>query len=587
MVYLSLSIAVLLIGPIAHYFSKENDKLMRFIDAACSTVIVVLIFIEILPELYIQAGWIIIVPVLLGLLLPGFIEKRFRKLREGAHKTTFVLAVLGLVVHTMIDGVALEEEIYGESHHISALLPLSILLHRLPVSLIVWWLLRPRYSLLVSWAVLLTMAIGTVLGFTLGQQFTTVFSGLSSILFQGLVLGALLHVIFHRIEHKSPHNDRYSGLGAALGLVVIALLFIEHHNLNSPVMNSIYGLLIESAPALLLGYLLAGLVNVMMKDKHISWLKRGGPGRQAVKGMAVGLPIPVCSCGVVPIYDGLVRKGVPMSAGVAFLIATPELGIDALILSLPLLGAEMTAIRVVGAAILALTVGWLMGVFKNKNHHQDQARHEHKEKLSIRQKVRKAFYFGFVEVVDHTAPWLLLGIIAAAMVQTFVDFTFIGTLPMALAVAAFAVAGIPVYVCASGATPLVAIFLLKGVSPGAALAFLLTGPATNVTTFGVLSGLHGKKLTFIFSLLIICISIGLGIAVDMVFAGYNFSFQAMTTKEEINGWQMAAVGLLTLIFAYSFIRRGPRDFLREIVIPFGSHSHSHAHSHGHNHDHSH
>ena len=150
-------------------------------------------------------------------------------------------------------------------------------------------------------------------------------------------------------------------------------------------------------------------------------------------------------------------------------------------------------------------------------------------------------------------------------------------LPGAVEVVFFALLGLPIYVCASGATPIVAVLLMTGVSPGAALAFLLTGPATNISTYGILSKLHSRRIAFVFGAATTVMAILLGIALDTWFAGIETLGPEAIHQEEVPLWEYLALGALLLVFLSSVFRRGARGFMSEVVSGFGSHSHDHAH----------
>ena len=149
----------------------------------------------------------------------------------------------------------------------------------------------------------------------------------------------------------------------------------------------------------------------------------------------------------------------------------------------------------------------------------------------------------------------------------------------------FALLGLPVYVCAAGATPLVAVFLLSGVSPGAALAFLMTGPATNVSTFGVLSQLHGKKLAAVFGLLTMAIAILCGVMTNHLFSADTLSIPDSIHQEENSIIEFFSLGLLISAFLFSISKQGARQFINQLGLP--NHDHDHDHDHGHNHGHQH
>ncbi len=144
--------------------------------------------------------------------------------------------------------------------------------------------------------------------------------------------------------------------------------------------------------------------------------------------------------------------------------------------------------------------------------------------------------------------------------------------------------GLPVYVCASGATPIVAVLLINGVSPGAALAFLLTGPATNVSTFGILSRLHNRNVAFVFGITTMSIAVGLGMLVNIAWPDMAL-LTAADLDLENHGWiQQISLVLLFAIFLVSLLRSGARGFVGEVTsnFQFGmGHAHNHDHSHNH------
>ena len=182
--------------------------------------------------------------------------------------------------------------------------------------------------------------------------------------------------------------------------------------------------------------------------------------------------------------------------------------------------------------------------------------------------MRKALGVGLGEVVDDTAPWILAGLGVAAVATPFLEGTPspLAAIPPGIDVMLFAILGVPTYVCASAATPLVAVLLIGGLSPGAALAFLITGPATNITTFGVLARLHGRGTAATFSLAIIGASVGLGFLVNGFFAGIPRVSLESLTLETASTYKIAAVIGLVLAFSASLLRKGPRGFLAELTF---------------------
>jgi uncharacterized membrane protein YraQ (UPF0718 family) len=475
-------------------------------------------------------------------------------------------------------------------------LPLAVILHRFPVGLTIWWLLRPANPLWVPLAVLVGLAVSTAVGFFWGGEVTTNLSGQGVAWFQALVAGSLLHVVLHRPharssedccaaeappahschdDHEAPAsaNSWWAGLGGLAGALLLVLLlgqdFFQPHGTGDHSFAANLRLLaLKSAPALLLAYAMAGLMNSFLPRSSIGWMRRGGNWSQALRGMAVGLPFPICSCGVVPLFRTLVQRGAPPAGAIAFLIATPELGMDAVLLSIPLLGSEMTVLRVVAAGLVALVVGAVVGGWAARFPATSSSALATEEPPAART-VWGRFLAGqkrsFGEGLDNTAPWIVLGLVVAALLGPVLEDGWLRNIPAFAQVPLFAVAGIPMYVCASGATPLVAVLLFGGVSPGAALAFLLTGPATNVTTFGVVAGIYGRKLALGFSLSMVLFPILLGYATNWIASSMPGIGVAAFHDHAGSSLEYACLILLGAAFLQSFVRRGPRRFLAEII----------------------
>ncbi len=360
----------------------------------------------------------------------------------------------------------------------------------------------------------------------------------------------------------------FSSYGA---LLVILLILVEVFYFLEPeakasflkVGNTFWLLFKESSIPLLLAFSFAGLMTSFIKPGHMRWLGRGNRLTQTSKGVAFGLPLPICSCGVLPLYQSLIQKGAPVSAAVAFLIATPEIGLDAIFLSFALLGPEVTLIRIVAAFVLALLVGILFSyLFKTKKNQEFERPEE--PNISFKEKLRMGLNYGFKDLLDHTIPWILVGLVVAAVLENFISYDFFSSWSSVQQVLVFSIIGIPLYVCASGATPLAAILLSKGVSTGAIIAFLLAGPATNISTFGILNRLHGKKFALLFGFGVLLIAIGMGLFIDFM----AFPIEKVTPSEIMEHSSLAqelASVVLALLILLSFVRQGFRHFIEQLI----------------------
>lgn len=386
----------------------------------------------------------------------------------------------------------------------------------------------------------------------------------------------------------------FAGMGAVIGLVLVALLADTHMPLQRSLggidfVNTFTTLTLESAPALLLAFALAGLVQVYLPQASLGWMRTGRPWRDSMRGVLFGLPLPICSCGVIPLYRSLINRGVPAAAAMAFLVATPELGLDAVLISLPLLGADMTVARVVASVAVALVVGAVVGTMADSVRAGVPAIASYGTQDVVRStfwyRVRVGLRFGFGEIVDHIGPWLLLGLVIASFAEPLIEGEWITSLPFGVDVALFAVLGMPVYVCASGATPLIAVLIHKGISPGAALAFLLAGPATNVTTFGVLGNLHSRRIALLFAGTIAGMAIVLGLGLNLILDDVTGIELHESAEHEYGLFPILCLVALTLVFVASILRQGPRNFIGQVIAPFKD-DHDHDHNHDHDHDHS-
>ncbi|MEM7676745.1 MAG: permease, partial [Myxococcota bacterium] len=383
-------------------------------------------------------------------------------------------------------------------------------------------------------------------------------------------------------DHATASDDRSTSTwGAASGTLAGLLTLFAYVTQTAPdavernvstFLTTLSVLVLESAPALLIGYAMAGLMPFLLTSVRMESLNRKSRLQQSLRGVAFGLPMPVCSCGVLPLYESLIRRGAPPVAALAFFIATPELGLDAVLLSVPLLGLPLTIARVAAAFVVALLVAVLVGTRLSSASSTTDSTPERPDSRSLGARVRAGLHFGFVEVFDHTMPWISLGLIIAAMAEPLLSHGAIQHIPAAVQVPVAAMVGIPVYVCASGATPVAALALHKGLSAGAAIAFLIAGPATNITTFGVLARLHGRKTAIIFGGAVTLFAVLAGWSVDAFGVATVPLLEAQVDSgahESPFAW--LCVGILVVLAVASLYRQGPRGALRQIIEPIHAH----------------
>jgi uncharacterized membrane protein YraQ (UPF0718 family) len=588
----------LALGPALYGAAGVAGHMMAALDGFAFVAIAGLVVLHIVPESVALAGWIAVLFVAIGIWLPTLIEHRLRSLARQVHAVSLVFGLLAIAAHAFTDGLALGTDAGvvstdGVDHE--HMLPMAVVVHRLPVGLTVWFLLRPVYGLRVALGALGMMAAATTAGFLSGDAMLSILESRLWGLVQAVVAGSLLHVVLHRSYPVDaaglPASARrvQSGIGAVAGLLLLGTTVVGH-DLGQTFEEGLRVFVVlarESAPALLLAYVAAGLVYGLLPRGTVQWMGRGSSLSQAMRGVGFGLPLPICSCGVVPLYRSLVTAGVPATAAMAFLVATPELSLDAILISLPLLGGEFTVVRIVAAAIVALVAGWVVGSLARAygGPFTGAAAATTPEPLATR--LRRGLAQGLGEVVDTTAPWILVGLGLAALAHSLVGGRWGEIIPAGYEVELFALLGMPVYVCASGATPLVAVLIHNGVSPGAALAFLLTGPATNLTTLGVLTRLHGRRTALLFAAGVVVTALILGRLVNGL-TGITGAVPDLASHDEHPAlWQEVSLWLLAALFLASLVRQGPRAFVGELFEADGDGRDGDGAGHDHQHDHDH
>jgi uncharacterized membrane protein YraQ (UPF0718 family) len=390
----------------------------------------------------------------------------------------------------------------------------------------------------------------------------------------------------------------------------------------TPLLLACWHMLVEMAPYMCLGFFMAGVLHIFVSPRLIYRYLGKGRVKSVLYATLLGIPLPLCSCGVLPTAAGLKRQGANDGASMAFMIATPETGVDSMAVTYALLDPIMTLFRPVAAFITAIFAG-LSQNFLGDSKVSDQAEIEpdlackidnccdgrgcppeiHRHHHTFWEKLRACFSYGFGEILDDISKWLILGVVIAGVISVLVPESFMQTYLGGgiQSMLIMLVVGIPFYICATSSTPIAAALILKGVSPGAALVFLLAGPATNAATISVVYGLFRKRATVIYLASIAVCAIIMGLLLDEVYAWLQVSAASVAGDygESLHHWigdVIAAV--LLLLIVNSLFQRWKRKCKGEPTCCAHSHSatcgHDHGHSHGdaenccgHDHDHSH
>jgi uncharacterized membrane protein YraQ (UPF0718 family)/copper chaperone CopZ len=278
------------------------------------------------------------------------------------------------------------------------------------------------------------------------------------------------------------------------------------------------------APYLLLGFTVAGLLSVVISPE---WIERhlGGNGLgQVFKASLFGVPLPLCSCGVIPVAASLRRHGASKGATTAFLLSTPQTGVDSIAVTYGLLGPFLAVVRPVAALITGVFGGGLVQAFDGNeaevSDSDDGASCSDAccddEKATNRPKIVEALHYGLVVLPRDIGRALILGVAISGLIAAFVapqaleSYLGGGLLPMLVAMAI----GIPLYVCATASTPIALGLIHAGLSPGAALVFLISGPATNTAALTTLWKVLGRRAAILYLITVAVASLATGLAVD-------------------------------------------------------------------------
>jgi len=260
---------------------------------------------------------------------------------------------------------------------------------------------------------------------------------------------------------------------------------------------TLWQLSVAMAPYLLLGFLFAGILKVWFPQKWIDRYMGKSNFKSVFNTALLGIPLPLCSCGVIPTGISFYRTGASKGASVSFLISTPQTGVDSILVTYSLLGLPFAIIRVV----VALVTGIAGGIFTNwfdksvpvaENVAAQSCTPTSKTKI---RPFFRVFQYGFFEFLMDIAKWLVIGVILAALFAVFIPDDFFSNHftnePLSMLAVLFA--SIPLYICATASVPVAAVLIMKGLSPGAALVLLMAGPATNIATITIIKKVFGNK----------------------------------------------------------------------------------------------
>lgn len=320
-------------------------------------------------------------------------------------------------------------------------------------------------------------------------------------------------------------------------------------------MTEIINLMNEMSPYLLLGFLLAGLMRAFVPT-HLYHRYLGRPNfRSVVNAMLLSLPVPLCSCGVIPTAMSLYRQGASKGASVSFLIATPQTGVDSIIATYSLMGLPFALMRPLVAIVTSLLGGQLVNWFDTPAAPATPVAAPNEEpdrRLGFGARIRQALNYAFVEMMQDIGRWLVLGLVIAGLITAWVPDSVFSVLAdnTLLSILVVLACAVPMYLCATGSIPIAVALMLKGLSPGTALVLLMAGPAVNVASMLVVRKVMGLRTLLLYLLSIVGGAVGFALTIDYLLPRHWFTshLEAMQSCcHEHTPWFNVACSILLLI----------------------------------------
>jgi uncharacterized membrane protein YraQ (UPF0718 family) len=438
-----------------------------------------------------------------------------------------------------------------------------------------------------------TLLVATALGFLAAGTISA--SHVAGVLpwLSAAVAGFLCHILLHDEGLSVRRTPMTGALDVLGGLCGVALPWWaaglhrhgahgEHEGLRQALADAFFGLVYATAPMLLLGLVLGAGLQVLGSRIPGRYLGPGGLVQQTWRGIRTGASLPLCACGALPLADALRQRGAGVALVVAFLVTAPELGPETLLLTAGFMGLPFAVARLGAALLLAFVAAIAFGRLaraSSSTHARagaDTIAGSGSMASAAQPKVRWSDALAyFDELLLHIGPWALVGLVAAAYVQAVVpagSLAGLGTGGLDLVMVALLV--IPIYVCAASATPLAAVLVLKGLSPGAALVGLLVGPATSVAAIGMLRRGYGWRVVGLGLAVLVGSSLGLGAVVNALEVPMGMAVE-LDCAHALGWVSTGAVGILVVMLLRQLWRWGPHPWFE--ILDAGSHGFGHGH----------
>jgi len=302
---------------------------------------------------------------------------------------------------------------------------------------------------------------------------------------------------------------------------------LEHAKM---IITNFWATIVEMSPYLLFGFFVAGALSVLVSQRLVERHLGGRGFWPLLKASLFGVPLPLCSCGVIPVSMSLHKHGASKGSTIAFLLSTPQTGVDSIFATFSLLGPVFAIFRPVAAFITGIAGGSLVNTFTKNRESEDKPTEKCTDECCNSEnktnRILKGLKYGFITLPRDIGRPMLIGLaIAAAITAIKPNYLFaeklLGTGIFAMVV--MMLFGIPVYVCATASIPVAAALIMKGLTPGAALVFLVTGPATNAASFTTIWKVLGARTAIIYLITVAVSALAAGLLLDALFPGLGAS----------------------------------------------------------------
>ncbi|MDJ0739931.1 MAG: permease [Gammaproteobacteria bacterium] len=322
-------------------------------------------------------------------------------------------------------------------------------------------------------------------------------------------------------------------------------------------LHELWAVMLDLSPALLFGLLLAGLLRVFFPDRLVRAHLSRPTLDSSMRAALIGVPMPLCSCGVVPAAIGLRKQGASPGATTSFLISTPQTGVDSVLVSAAFLGWPFALFKVGAAFVTGVVGGWLADRVALRDADAGDAGVRAQPWRAQGNRALAALRYALFDILGAIDLWLIVGILLAALITTLVPVGALDTIGWTQGIGGMLLVlaiAVPLYVCTTASVPIAASLIAAGMPAGTALVFLMAGPATNVATIGIVYRTLGARLLGVYLATVVIGSVALGMGFDFVLGDADAGAAAHVHTGRA-WWEVASAVLLIGLLLFLSLRR--------------------------------